>query len=95
MSGSLIYVDDLLQLIQKEYEFHYSLLEATEEETDKNLLRGMVIKLLWCIKKVGKAPTIDAVEVVRCKHCQHRKTCKHTRALGINGYCSDGEKKHG
>jgi hypothetical protein len=37
--------------------------------------------------------TIDAVEVVRCKHCQHQKTCEHTRRLGINGWCSDGERK--
>lgn len=41
---------------------------------------------------IENEPTIDAVEVVRCKDCKLRPTCKHTRALGINGYCSDGEK---
>lgn len=36
---------------------------------------------------------VDAVEVVRCKDCMKRKTCGHTRALGINGYCSDAERR--
>ena len=34
----------------------------------------------------------NCVEVVRCKDCMKRPTCEHTRALGINGFCSDGEK---
>lgn len=45
------------------------------------------------IKEIEKQPTIDAVEVVRCKTCQHQKTCEHSRRLGINGYCSDGERR--
>lgn len=40
---------------------------------------------------IGEVPTIDAVPVVRCKDCKHRKTCTHSRRLGINGYCSEGE----
>jgi hypothetical protein len=43
---------------------------------------------------IDEAPTIDAVEVIRCKDCSKRPTCKHTRALGINGYCSDAERKN-
>lgn len=42
---------------------------------------------------IKDAQTVDAVEVIRCKDCKHQKTCKHTRNLGINGYCSDGERK--
>lgn len=34
--------------------------------------------------KVGKAPTIDAVEVVRCQECKHGKTWKN--AFGITGF---------
>lgn len=41
---------------------------------------------------VKAQPTIDAVPVIRCKDCKHRKDCTHTRSLGINGYCSEGEK---
>ena len=43
---------------------------------------------------IKDAPTVDAVPVVRCKECAKRPTCKHTRALGINGYCSDGERRN-
>jgi hypothetical protein len=42
---------------------------------------------------IENEPTIDAVEVVRCKDCMKRKTCGHTRALGVNGFCSDGERR--
>jgi hypothetical protein len=42
---------------------------------------------------VNRIPDADAVEVVRCKDCKHKPTCKHTRRLGINGYCSEGERK--
>lgn len=42
---------------------------------------------------VNDAPTVDAVPVIRCKDCQHQKTCQHTRRLGIYGYCSDGERR--
>lgn len=50
---------------------------------------------------VMKAPTVDAVEVVRCKDCKfyHRMTaetgicelgCPH---FGYDGFCSEGERK--
>lgn len=42
---------------------------------------------MWFVE----APTIDAVPVIRCKDCKHKPTCKHSRRLGINGYCSEGE----
>ena len=49
------------------------------------------------------APTVDAVEVVRCKDCKfyHRMTtgtgiCKLAcRHLGNDGFCSEGERKEG
>lgn len=47
----------------------------------------------FIIKAINEAERIDAVEVIRCKHCQHQKTCDHARRLGINGYCSDGERR--
>lgn len=40
---------------------------------------------------IKDAPTVDAVEVIRCKDCKHHKNCTHSRRLGINGYCSEGE----
>ena len=51
---------------------------------------------------IDEAPTIDAVPVVRCKDCKHRKekTCFHPFAgmwvgCELNGddFCSYGERK--
>lgn len=50
------------------------------------------------------APTVDAVEVVRCKDCRHRdditKQCAHPKAMGWDAlepedddFCSYGERK--
>ena len=40
-----------------------------------------------------EAPTIDAVEVVRCKDCMAHNLCKFEQSQGPNGFCSCGEKK--
>ena len=38
------------------------------------------------------APTIDAVEVVRCKECGLQYGCKVGQYLGNDGFCSYGER---
>lgn len=45
---------------------------------------------------VDKAPTIDAVEVVRCRDCRKFKTygCRMV-ASGYDDFCSYGERKDG
>lgn len=35
----------------------------------------------------------DAVEVVRCKDCKLQQECKNAQYLGINGFCSYGERR--
>ena len=35
-----------------------------------------------------EAPTIDAVEVVRCKDCMAHNLCKFEQSQGLNGFCS-------
>ena len=40
-----------------------------------------------------EAPTIDAVEVVRCKDCIAHNLCKFEQSQGLNGFCSYGERK--
>ena len=55
---------------------------------------------------VEEAPTVDAVEVVRCKDCQHCHAENHDENLiplpicklrkevvSADGYCSDGERR--
>ena len=40
-------------------------------------------------------PTVDAVEVVRCKDCVYQAECAFTEWLGRNGngFCSCGERR--
>lgn len=47
---------------------------------------------------IDNAPTIDAVEVVRCKDCKHfdgsyPMCCRFEEEFKPDGYCSYGEKK--
>ena len=66
-----------------------------------------VSKLLihWCMEKVAKAPTVDAVPVIRCKDCKYwkdvvLKTTEHEKFCDIgfyktkeSGFCSFGERR--
>lgn len=40
-----------------------------------------------------EAPTVDAVEVVRCRDCIAHNLCKFEQFQGLNGFCSYGERK--
>ena len=59
---------------------------------------------------IANAPTVDAVEVVRCEHCKHRAEAKNTSeyfcvnpyygmASGVelkdDDFCSYGERREG
>ena len=50
---------------------------------------------------IEEAPTVDAVEVVRCKDCRWRNTkgCPYMNfnatARDDEDYCSDGERREG
>ena len=47
-------------------------------------------------KQISEAPTIDAVEVVRCRDCKHRYSdswCEYVD--DDNFYCARGERKDG
>ena len=48
------------------------------------------------VDAVGDAPTVDAVEVVRCRDCRKFKTydCRMV-ASGYDDFCSYGERKEG
>ena len=48
-------------------------------------------------KQIADAPTVDAVEVVRCKDCKHRYSdswCEYVDD-DDNFYCARGERKDG
>ena len=42
---------------------------------------------------IRKRPTVDAVEVVRCKDCVSHNLCKFEQYLGLDGFCSYGGSK--
>lgn len=55
---------------------------------------------------IDNAPTVDAVEVVRCKDCKHRfkdgenvvfNCCElnHNKAQADDWFCADGERREG
>lgn len=67
-------------------------------------------KIYWggidLLEAIDDAPTVDAVEVVRCKDCKHAEIndnhpnkpliCFMTRMCGTtspNWFCADGERK--
>ena len=52
------------------------------------------------IEILEKAPTIDAVPVIRCKNCKYYNlqalACTHDNfngTIGMDGFCSYGERK--
>ena len=59
----------------------------------------------YFLRLLDKAPTVDAVEVVRCKNCVHyeqfatgiiEQVCVRTdRFCDPNDFCSRGERKDG
>lgn len=57
-----------------------------------NSMRGGIRKALRCMEET---PTIDAVQVVRCKDCKMQWGCKSAQYLGNDGFCSIGERKEG
>lgn len=44
---------------------------------------------------IDKAPTIDAVPVVRCKDCKHRHSSEFCECRPDDAFCSDGAKMDG
>ena len=65
---------------------------------DADALKGRINTAFF--SEIGKiiddAPTIDAVDVVRCKDCRHWRTSYcviHGDSWEETDYCSDGERK--
>lgn len=55
------------------------------------------------LQAVADAPTVDAVEVIRCRNCKHQTAMwcwraeegMNPRRVGSNDFCSYGERKDG
>lgn len=46
-----------------------------------------------CHKRLVNLPSADVVPVVRCKDCDCHGTCTHEQYLGLDGFCSHGERR--
>lgn len=42
---------------------------------------------------IEDAPAIDAVPVVRCRDCYWHTQCRFEQELGLEGFCSKGERR--
>ena len=76
-----------------------------DDQSGHLIKQWMKVAINNCITLLDKAPTIDAVEVVRCKDCKYRNTERcamsfrdfttgklFSRESGID-FCSKGERK--
>ena len=69
-----------------------------EEKREKRMTLKDVDKLkefisdTWILDRIDELPTVDAVEVVRCKYCIHYgNDC--VLLFPVCGYCYDGKRK--
>lgn len=72
--------------------------KTVDDEIIKSDKEAFAFKCGWndaLISVMENAPTIDAVEVVRCKDCIYQVECAFTEWLGRNGngFCSCGERR--
>lgn len=77
------------------------------EDINNHIIDGYGYKHDWCVEWVKGLPSIDAVQVIRCKDCEYWDTSwKPTRAkegeywcsahdiyMGAEDYCSMAERK--
>ena len=67
-------------------------------EIDAPMIAGAIER---CLQKLECQPSVDAVEVVRCKDChwRNRNCCMHpTDGMNVtqdNDFCSYGERREG
>lgn len=47
------------------------------------------------VSAINNLPSADVVPVVRCKDCAVLQICRFAQGLGLNGYCSQGERMDG
>lgn len=101
----LIYADALSDLLDVEYKRKMKLVRNGEEHLDTLAEGIMSVSIL-----LGTMPTVDAVEVVRCKDCKHWQyvedgmgDCTNPRfhlsvhpdpTMEHDGFCSAGERSN-
>lgn len=80
--------------------------QTLKSDNDKiwQMNKGYFKGLAWARRLLIDAPTVDAVEVVRCKDCKHGEKCYGAGGVSVscefsvalkdpNGFCDDGDPK--
>lgn len=80
----------LRKVFRDRYEKAFMYMHTRE---NKEYWNGYSMGLNWGRNAVATAPTVDAVEVVRCKVCKERHSSEFCECRPENGYCNDGERK--
>lgn len=96
MSRNLIDRDVLLEKAKQEQRFYkdeYDAMESGYLDEEREIVKEAYTTMTDCVSLINNAPTIDAVEVVRCKECRWGHLCVFGQHLGLDGFCSKGERK--
>ena len=54
---------------------------------------GSAFRQIEILGHIESMPTADVVEVVRCENCFWHNNCLYEQQLGLNGFCSYGERR--
>ena len=69
--------------------------EASKAKDDEECMvraDSAIAAFIECILTLKNAKTVDAVEVVRCKNCLMHQVCRFELGLGMDGFCSQGDR---
>lgn len=69
-----------------------AMVEHRVQESDYEYGRNQILDYVADIL-IEDAPTIDAVEVVRCKDCQYHEWCIPKQGRSEDDYCSRGKRR--
>ena len=91
MAEKLISLDAAVKTLEKEIsEFP---IEQVFDPVYVRFKKRVVPRLLQdVINWLKKMPTVDAVEVVRCRNCRHRHTRVSCAGRPMDFFCADGER---
>ena len=64
----------------------------TQEGFDKAAVK-INVGLTKALHIMQDLPAADVVEVIRCKDCMVLQNCRFAQGLGLDGYCSQGERR--
>lgn len=78
-------------------------IELRKKYYDGNMVREAVMSVTDDYNTIMKLlnafadqpPLTDAIEVVRCKDCIRHTLCRFEQGLGLDGFCSKGERRRG